>query len=69
MMSTEERVRILREAKPNSWIAFSEDESRAIAYGDSYADVVEAAENLGETNPLIVKTPENWNPKMFLFIR
>lgn len=65
MMSAEERVRILREAKPNSWVAFSEDESKVVAYGDSYSQVVKAAEDLGEKEPLIVKTPENWNPKVF----
>lgn len=65
MMSAEERVRILRDAKPNSWVAFSEDESKVVAYGDSYSQVVKAAEDLGETEPLIVKTPENWHPKVF----
>ena len=30
MMSAEERVRILNEAKPNSWIAFSSDESKLV---------------------------------------
>jgi hypothetical protein len=69
MMSAEERVRILREAKPNTWVAFSEDESKVVAYGDSYSQVVKAAEDLGEKEPLIVKTPENWNPKVFLFAR
>ena len=65
MMSAEERVRILREAKPNTWVAFSEDESKVVAYGDSYSQVVKAAEDLGEKEPLIVKAPENWNPKVF----
>lgn len=69
MMSAEERVRILREAKPDSWIAFSEDESKVVAYGDSYSQVVKAAENVGEKEPVIVKTPENWSPKVFLFVR
>jgi len=61
MMSAEERVRILREAKPNSWVAFSEDESRVVAYGDSYSEVVRAAESIGETEPVIVKIPESWD--------
>jgi hypothetical protein len=65
MMGAEERVRILREAKPNSWVAFSEDESKVVAYGDSYAEVLKAAENVGEKEPVIVKTPENWASKVF----
>lgn len=66
MMSAEERVRILREAKPNSWIAFSEDESKVVAYGDSYSQVVKAAESLGEKEPVILKIPENWTSKVFV---
>ena len=69
MMSAEERVRVLREAKPDSWVAFSEDESKVVAYGESYSQVVKAAETLGETEPVIVKVPENWNSKVFHFTR
>jgi hypothetical protein len=65
MMTVDQRVRVLREAKPNSWVAFSEDESKVVAYGDSYAEVVKAAKEAGETEPLIVKIPENWNAKVF----
>jgi hypothetical protein len=65
MMSAEERVRILREAKPNSWIAFSEDESKVVAQGESYSQVVEAAENAGEKEPVIVKTPDSWSARVF----
>jgi hypothetical protein len=67
MMSAEERVRILREAKPNSWVAFSEDESKVVAYGDSYSQVVKAAECVGENEPVVVKIPENWSSKVFIF--
>jgi len=65
MMSTEERVRILSKAKPNSWVAFSNDESKLLAYGDSYAETVQAAQNLGESEPVIVKTPDNWGSRVF----
>jgi Family of unknown function (DUF5678) len=65
MMTAEERVRILREAKPNSWVAFSEDESKVVAYGDTYSDAVKAAEKLGESEPLMVKVPDNWSTKVF----
>jgi Family of unknown function (DUF5678) len=64
MMSTEERVKILRDAKPNSWVAFSGDESKVLAYGDTYSDAVKAAEKLGESEPVIVKVPDNWSSKV-----
>ncbi len=66
MMSAEERVRLLREAKPNSWVAFSEDESKVVAYGDTYSEVVQAAENVGEKEPVIVKVPTTWASKVFI---
>jgi hypothetical protein len=65
MMSAEERVKILRGAKPNSWIAFSGDESRVLAYGETYSDAVKAAEKLGESDPVMVKVPDNWSSRVF----
>ena len=64
MMTAEERVRILREAKPNSWVAFSGDESKVVAYGESYSDAVKAAKELGESDPVIVKTPDRWSSRV-----
>jgi hypothetical protein len=61
-MATEERLKILREAPPNSWLAFSEDESRLVGRGASYAEAVADAEREGESEPLLVKTPEQWLP-------
>ncbi len=65
MMPAEERVRILREAKPNSWVAFSSDESKAVAYGETYSDAVKAAEKLGENEPVMVKVPDTWSSRVF----
>jgi hypothetical protein len=64
MMTVEERVKILREAKPNSWVAFSGDESKVVAYGDTYADAVMAAEKLGESEPVMVKVPDTWSSRV-----
>jgi hypothetical protein len=63
MMSAEERVRILSEAKPNSWLAFSSDESKVVGRGDSYIEAVEDAERNGETDPLLIKIPDRWEPR------
>ena len=65
MMSAEERVRILSEATPNSWIAFSSDESKLVGQGDSYMAAVEDAETHGESDPVLVKIPDNWEPRAF----
>ena len=65
MMSAEERVRILSEAKPNSWLAFSSDESKIVGRGDSYMEAVEEAEKNGEADPLLIKIPDSWEPRVF----
>ena len=51
-MSTQERVKMLREAEPNSWIALSGDESRVVGRGATYAEAVERAEEEGVTMAL-----------------
>jgi hypothetical protein len=66
MMTDEERVRILREAKPNSWLALSNDESRVAGRGDSFEQAVEDAKEHGENDPLLIKVPDNWEPRVFL---
>ena len=65
MMNADERVKILREAKPNSWVAFSSDEERLVASGATYDEAVEAAEKSGEDDPVLVKVPDNWQPRVF----
>jgi hypothetical protein len=62
MLSAEERVRMLREAPPKSWIALSEDESSIIAQAASYEEVVEKASEAGEDDPVLIMTPESWDP-------
>lgn len=59
-MSHEERINALKAAPANGWVAFSEDESTVVAYGQSYEEVVAAAERKGVTDPVVVKVPEDW---------
>ena len=66
MMTDEERVQILREAKPNSWLALSSDESCVAGRGDSFEQAVEDAKEHGENDPLLIKVPDNWEPRVFL---
>ncbi|HMC32387.1 MAG TPA: DUF5678 domain-containing protein [Candidatus Angelobacter sp.] len=56
------RLELLRSAPLNSWVALSQDESRIVATGTTYSEVVELSERAGETDPLIIKTPEQWSP-------
>jgi Family of unknown function (DUF5678) len=64
-MSHEERLRVLREAAPNSWIALSEDESRVVGSGSTYAEAVELAEREGVEDPVLIKTPDEWLTPVF----
>jgi hypothetical protein len=61
-MSAEERLNILRAAVPNSWIALSNDESKLVAAGGSYAEAVAGAEKCGEQDPVLIKVPKEWLP-------
>lgn len=56
------RIRALRSAPLNAWIALSEDESRVIASGATYQEAVEQSERAGVLDPIIVKTPPKWLP-------
>ena len=64
-MSAEERVKILNEAEPNTWVAFASDESKLVGRGASYADAVADAEKHGEVDPVLVKIPDSWEPRVF----
>ena len=65
MRTDEERIRILSEAKPNSWLALSSDESRVAGRSDSYEEAVENALKHDESDPLLIKVPDNWEPRVF----
>jgi hypothetical protein len=56
------RFESLKLAPLDSWVALSEDESRIVAVGKSYAEVVDKSESLGVSDPVLVKTPKNWLP-------
>jgi len=54
------RTEALRTAPPNSWIALSEDESRIIAAGATYEEVVKKSREVGVEEPVLIMTPNNW---------
>jgi hypothetical protein len=57
-----QNVDVLSSAPLDSWIALSEDESRIVAVGASYAEVVSKSEESGVCDPVILKTPKEWAP-------
>jgi len=56
------RLELLRSAPSDSWIALSEDETRIVASGATYEEVVKNSERAGVSDPLIIKTPKVWMP-------
>ena len=69
MEHAERRATILLTAPLDRWIALSEDESRIVAVGSTFEEAVREAERLGVTDPIIVKTPEDWTPRVLLGLR
>jgi hypothetical protein len=62
MLSPDERAKILREAPPKTWIAFSADESEVVAQAPTYEETVALAESKGVNDPVMLMTPESWIP-------
>ena len=60
-MRPEDRVKALQAAPPGGWVAFSADEERVVAYGESYDDVVAKADESGESDPIVMKVPPSWS--------
>ena len=54
------RLDVLRSAPLNSWIALSEDESKIVAVGSTFSEVVTNSEEAGVSDPIIIKTPKAW---------
>ena len=62
--ASQARLDALSGAPLDRWIALSEDESRVIADADTFEAVVEAAQKTGEADPLIIRVPEDWAPRV-----
>ena len=56
------RLEALQSAPLDSWIALSKDETKVVAIGSTYAEVVENSDRTGADDPLILKTPSSWSP-------
>jgi hypothetical protein len=60
-MSPEARIKALRDAPRDGWVAFSSDEERLVAYGNTYEEAVKKAEKNGEPDPVLLKVPKDWS--------
>jgi hypothetical protein len=54
------RLELLRTAPLDAWVALSQDESRIVATGNDYDEVARGADEAGEADPVILKTPPTW---------
>lgn len=61
-MTNDLRFEALKSAPLDSWIALSEDESKIVAVGNSYSEVVSKGEDAGVSDPVVLKTPKSWLP-------
>ena len=58
--ATDPRLEALRSAPLNSWVALSEDETKVVAVGATYDEVVKNSEMAGTSDPVLIKTPKDW---------
>ncbi len=65
-MSNEERITALKNTPPDGWVAFSGDESKVVAYGSTYEEVVSKAQTNGESDPILVKVPSDWTARVMV---
>jgi hypothetical protein len=56
------RFELLKSAPADSWVALSQDETRIVAVGRSYSEVITISEAAGVVDPVLVKTPKEWLP-------
>jgi len=63
-MSPENEIRLnlLRSAPLDAWVALSQDESHIVATGTDFEEVARRADEVGEADPVILKTPPVWAP-------
>ena len=62
--ANEARLSALTSAPLDRWIALSADESRIVAEGDTFEEVANVVERSGEQDPLIIRIPDDWTPRI-----
>ena len=56
------RVKALRSAPLDSWIALSDDETKVVATGKTYQEVAGELDRVRDDSAVIIKTPARWIP-------
>ncbi len=59
MQAAKDISKLLSGVPKGAWVALSDDEDRVVAYAADLAEVVKRANELGESDPLVVRVPEN----------
>ncbi len=57
-MERKREAELLEGIRPRTWVALSADESRVVGTGASYGDAVDRASEQGETDPILLMTPD-----------
>jgi hypothetical protein len=60
----EARLRFLREAKPNSWLAVSEDGYELLGQGDTPEEALRQAKEKGYEDPVLTMVPPEWRARV-----
>jgi len=60
----EARLKFLREAKPGSWLAVSEDGYELLGNGDTPEEALEQARQKGHQEPVLTMVPPEWRPRI-----
>jgi hypothetical protein len=63
--ASETRLELLSKSTRDRWVALSSDETRIVATGKTFAEVADAVERSGETDPILLRVPEDWTPRVF----
>ncbi len=64
MNPEDRRLQALLSAPLDRWVALSEDESRVVADGATFEEAAAKAEERGTSDPVLVKTPEDWTQRV-----
>jgi hypothetical protein len=54
------RLKALKSAPLNSWIALSSDESSIVAVGTTYDEIAKKVSDSGLSDLVVLKTPTRW---------
>jgi hypothetical protein len=54
------RLKALKSAPMDTWIALSGDEATIVASGSTFEEVSKKTEDAGLTDSVVIKTPKHW---------